>query len=343
MTVTVEMDEATIDPGQLQCPAPGSGENGGLANSTTLTHNGETTGDDVCATLPLIDVTKTVSAGPTPNGDGTWTITYDLVASNTGAATGTYDIADQLHYGEGILVGSASILTAPAGVTVNSGWTGQGADGAPENVVASGIALGAGASHTYKVQVVVSLDQAVVTPETLQCPAPGSGENGGLANSTTLTHNGTVAQDDACASLPLIDVTKTVSAGPTPNGDGIALGAGASHTYKVQVVVSLDQAVVTPETLQCPAPGSGENGGLANSTTLTHNGTVAQDDACASLPLIDVTKTVSAGPTPNGDGTWTVTYDVVATNTGAAQGTYDVSDRMTADGDLEVRSGAVTT
>jgi hypothetical protein len=172
--------------------------------------------DEVCASLPLIGIDKTISAGPTPNGDGTWTITYDLVATNTGQAAGDYDLVDRLHYGEGIVVESATVATAPDGVEPNADWTGQGESGAEENVVAASVTLDAGATHTYQVQVAVSLDAATVTPDTLQCPEPGSGETGGLANAGELTHNGETQDEDVCATLPLIDITKSLSGAVTP-------------------------------------------------------------------------------------------------------------------------------
>ncbi len=123
---------------------------------------------------------------------------------------------DQLLYGEGIVVESASVATAPEGVETNAGWTGQGAAGSQENVVATAATLEAGATHTYQVQVVVSLDAATVTPDTLACPEPGSGETGGLANAGALTHNGETQDDDVCATLPLIDITKSLAGAVTP-------------------------------------------------------------------------------------------------------------------------------
>ncbi|WP_277515198.1 DUF7507 domain-containing protein [Cellulosimicrobium cellulans] len=410
--VTVQMDEATIDPVDLQCPPPGSGENGGLANSTSLDHNGIVAEDEVCASLPLIEVDKSISAGPTPNGDGTWTITYDLVATNTGQAAGDYDVVDRLQYGDGVVVESAAITSAPDGVEPEAGWTGRGAAGSADNLVASGVTLEAGATHTYQVQVVVSLDREVVTPETLQCPEPGSGESGGLANSTELTHNGETQGDDVCATLPLIDVTKTVSAGPTPNGDGtwtvtydvvatnsgqadgvydvtdrmtadgditvvsgsvvatpegvesnaswtglgadgapenviatgVNLPAGESHTYQVQVVISLAEGSEgAPAVTDCAAPGTGEDGGLSNSAGIDHNGIPDSDEACVTISAITVDKTISAGPTPNGDGTWTIVYDIVAENVGGATGEYDVFDRLHYGEGIEILDAAVVT
>ncbi|WP_309068185.1 hypothetical protein, partial [Microbacterium sp.] len=206
--VVVSMDEDTIDPSVLQCPPPGLGLSGGLANGTLLDHNGIEVVDATCPTLPLIDVDKSISDGPTGNGDGTWTITYDLVATNSGAAEGLYDIADELQFGEGIVIESAEVSTTPEGVTANADWNGRG-----ENNIATDVALEAAGTHTYKVQAVVSLDLDSVTPDSLGCTPGGAG---GLANTVELTHNGETRSDDDCAPLPLIDVTKSLSGAVVP-------------------------------------------------------------------------------------------------------------------------------
>ena len=39
-------------------------------------------------------------------------------------------------------------------------WTGLGAEGAPENVIATGVMLPAGGTHTYQVEVVIGIDPA---------------------------------------------------------------------------------------------------------------------------------------------------------------------------------------
>lgn len=381
------------------CSAEPGASPGGLSNAATVEHNDLTDDATACVAIAYIVVDKSISAGPTPNGDGTWTIVYDVVAENVGGESGEYDVFDRLHYGDGIEIVDAAVTAAPDGVETNAGWTGLGAENAaPENLVASGVELAAGASHTYQVEVTVQMDEATIDPADLQCPPPGSGANGGLANSASLDHNGIVAEDGVCASLPLIGIEKSISAGPTGNGDGTwtitydlvatntgqtagdydlvdqllygegivvesaavatapegvepnagwtgqgeagseenvvataaTLEAGATHTYQVQVVVSLDAATVTPDTLACPEPGSGETGGLANAGTLTHNGETQDDDVCATLPLLDITKSLSGAVTPveGEDGVYDVVYEVTVTNRGPGAGVYDLDDTL---------------
>src|SRR5690606_11264964 len=133
-----------------------------------------------------------------------------------GEAAGDYDLNDRLRYGAGIDVQSAVVVAAPEGVTTNADWTGQGAEGVDENMITTGVTLEAGASHVYRVEVIASMDRASVTPGDLECPAPGSGDEGGFANTAGLTHNGEDQDAEACVSPPLIEITKSLSGAVTP-------------------------------------------------------------------------------------------------------------------------------
>src|SRR5699024_3619100 len=140
---------------------------------------------------------KGIIWGPNANGDGTWTIGYELVVTNSGDAPGTYDLSDRLQYGEGLDIEESTVITVPGGVPMPDSWTGRGPEGSPENVIATGVELPADSSHGYLLDVVVSMHEALITPSDLECPPPGSGDAGGLANTATLEHNG-IDSDDAC-------------------------------------------------------------------------------------------------------------------------------------------------
>ncbi|KRD40615.1 hypothetical protein ASE27_19540 [Oerskovia sp. Root918] len=234
------------------CPAEGSNANQGFNNTSEMTGpDGEVEQDQACAPIPSIDITKTVSGGPTPNGDGTWTVTYDIVATNTGAGAGTYELTDRMTADGDLEVRSGAVTTTPEGVTASPSWTGLGADTLPS-----------GAEHTYQVEVVLALA-------------------------------------DGTQGAP----------------------------------------VITP----CSAEPGGSQGGLSNAAAIDHNSLTDSAEACVTVASITVDKTISAGPTPNGDGTWTITYDLVATNIGAAAGDYDLSDQLHYGEGIEITSAAVTT
>ncbi|TDE02561.1 SdrD B-like domain-containing protein [Jiangella asiatica] len=183
------------------CPGEGTDPHADTAfnNVSTLTDEaGLEDEDEACAEPPSIDIDKTVSSEPTANDDGTWTITYDLVATNSGQGDGVYTVIDQLRYGEGFDVEDSQVITTPEDVTPLDTWTGQGPEGDPVNVIAEDVPLAAGGVHTYQVQVIFTLDEDAMTEESMQCPESGSGENGALANSTGIEHNDLTDEDEAC-------------------------------------------------------------------------------------------------------------------------------------------------
>lgn len=407
---TIDLDQVTSE--NSDCTLT-DGESGtGLLNSSSIEVDEQSSTDLACPSIPLISVSKTVSDGPVANGDGTWTVTYDVVASNTGGADGEYTATDMMTADGDLVVVSGTIVSAPDGVTVSEDWTGLGTGQSDaENVIAADVVLPAGETHTYQVEVVVSVDAAAGVPVLTDCADLGEDGPGGLSNTAEVEHNDLTDDAEACVMIAYITVDKTVSSGPTPNGDGtwtvvydivaeniggaageyeltdrlhfgegivvesadvvttpdgvadpagwtgqgadfaaaenqvatgVLLDAGGEHTYQVQVVVSLDKATVTPDTLTCPEPGSGDSGGLANSTELTHNGEVLGDDVCPTLPLIDITKEVVGDPVAGEDGTWTVTYEITVANDGAAQGVYTLTDRLRFGDGITVDEATVT-
>lgn len=407
---TVDLDEVNFE--NSDCTLA-DGESGtGLLNSSSIEVDEQTSTDQACPSIPLIGVSKTVSDGPVANGDGTWTVTYDVVATNTGEADGVYTATDMMTADGDLVVESGMIASAPDGVTVSEDWTGLGTEqDDAENVIAADVVLPAGGTHTYQVEVVVSVDDADGVPILADCAELGEDGPGGLSNIAEVEHNEITDDAEACVMVAFITVDKTVSSGPTPNGDGtwtvlydivaeniaeaageydltdrllfgegvvvesadvvttpdgvadpagwtgqgtdltapenqvatgVTLDAGGEHTYQVEVVVSLDRAAVTADTLTCPEPGSGGSGGLANSTELTHNSAVQDDDACATLPLIDITKELVGDPVAGEDGTWTVTYEITAVNDGAAEGVYTLTDRLRFGAGITVDEATVT-
>ncbi|WP_434447147.1 hypothetical protein [Lentzea sp. E54] len=194
----------------LTCDPAGNLPSGLLA-TTTATATGVHVAH-ACAALPTAGITKVVSPGsPVANGDGSYTIGYDVTITNTGSTEGTYDLTDELRFGAGIFA-SGGQITGP--VPVNPGW-----DGTTNTTVATGVGIPAGATHTWR-----GTGRAAVAPGTspsgLICAADGTSP-GGLLNVASTTMNGVTTQSHACAGLPLLTIAKTVSSGsPVANGDG---------------------------------------------------------------------------------------------------------------------------
>lgn len=406
----LQLDGVGGDDDPTACGAEGSSESRAFTNTSTLTKvDGTTEEDAACAALPSIDIVKAVAAGPTPEGDGTWSIDYLLTVTNSGAGAGEYDLVDGMTPTGSLEVIERELTDAPEGVTTNDGWTGLGAAGSAENVIATGVELGAGQTHTYRIRVLIGVDTSEGVPVVSACGTETPEGSSGLSNTAQVGHNGLTDDDEACVSVAAFTIDKSIASGPTPNGDGtwtivydlvvenvggdtgdydlddrlrygegidvrdsrivsapegvtpaaswtglgepgaeanriassVTLAAGGIHTYRVEVTVELDEAEVSAESLACAPAGSGADGGLANSASVTHNGIVAEDEDCAGLPWLLLDKEIAEGPVANGDGTWTLSYDLTVTNAGSASGDYDLDDRLRYGDGIEIVSAAV--
>ncbi len=159
--------------------------------------DGDPTNNDVPTSvsfveMPEITATKTVTAGPVDNGDGTWTVTYDMTIANTGdvdltAVSATDDLAAVFGSGATITVDSVS-ATAPG--TANPAFDGVGD---VELLTATDLAVGESSTITLTI---------TVTPE-----AAGS-----FANKVTVT-------GDDPSGDPVTDVSQDGTDGD-PDADG---------------------------------------------------------------------------------------------------------------------------
>ena len=151
------------------------------------------------------------------NGDGTYTVTYDLNVTRYGL-DGTYDLTDNLRLGTGVSVVSEDIVnTAPGGIATNPAWNGI-ADQAV--LAASPQPIVGGDTHTYRATVVVAIDEEGATFEGTDCESGSAPGGGGVTNTATLAFDGYEVTDDECREYPAVVHTKTVASGPTPIAEG---------------------------------------------------------------------------------------------------------------------------
>ncbi|MEE6274421.1 LPXTG cell wall anchor domain-containing protein, partial [Georgenia sp. MJ206] len=150
---------------------------------------------------PELDLAKTATAA-SQNADGSWTVTYEVVVSNTSSIGGAYDLSDTLEYGEGITPTSAT--WALQGTDVAGTWD-LGAGVTTE--LADGRLIAAEATHTYLVTVEATVAAGVVGTDPGQCSDDDGVENGGFLNAATLTAYGEDITDRDCVepSLPELD------------------------------------------------------------------------------------------------------------------------------------------
>ncbi|MFD4958548.1 hypothetical protein [Microbacterium sp. NPDC058389] len=167
----------------------------------------------VNAFLAPLEIAKAVTSGPTKSADGTVAISYEITVTNPGALADTYDLDDELRFGDGVAVVTAAVTSAD-GVPVNAGW-----DGVSDTVVATAVTIDPGITHTFEVSATARV-ATTVTAEQADCTTTSDAEGTGLLNAATVTFTGGDASATACAPAPLPPVPPLPPLPPT----GMTLG-----------------------------------------------------------------------------------------------------------------------
>jgi hypothetical protein len=204
--ITVPASNCTLEPTELGT---------GLTNTATVTTNGEPVRDDACVSVPVTRISKELT-DVTPNGDGTYTLTYLLTVERYGLA-GVYDLHDDLMLGDPVtVVGSPTVVNdTPGSVPINPTF-----DGDTDTLIAGNVPISAGAEHTYTLTVVADVDPSQVTSANADCTL-AAGETGtGAMNQASVEIDNTTFSDTECQPFPAIAVDKTVTSGPTAFGFG---------------------------------------------------------------------------------------------------------------------------
>jgi hypothetical protein len=240
---------ASLAAASSDCTLAGAETGTGLQNGATASQNGTASSPAVaCAPLPSIEIAKTVASGPIANANGTWTISYNLAVTNSGAGAGTYALADALKFGTGITVVSAAVTTSPVGAALATpAW-----NGSTNTTVVAARALAAGLTETYVATVVASAPGGV-SPAAADCSL-GAGETGtGLSNDATTTANGAPSStSSACAP-----VTNTINA--VDDSFGKITGGGTTPSVLGNDTLNGAPATIASVTL---TPGTSPNPGL---------------------------------------------------------------------------------
>ncbi|MBA6418079.1 DUF11 domain-containing protein, partial [Colwellia sp. 6M3] len=167
------------------------------------TNNGNAADDDATpvtfAEAPAIGVAKTVSAGPTNNGDGTHTLTYSMVVKNTGdISLSNVQVVDDLTT---TFSGATFVVDAKSTggtLTINNAFNGDG----DKNLLAANQNLAVGESETISLTVTVT-PGTNLGPYNNSATAGATSPSGATVNDTSdngtdpETNNGNAADDDA--------------------------------------------------------------------------------------------------------------------------------------------------
>lgn len=248
------------------------------------------------------------------NGDGTSTVTYDLVVTRAGV-DGIYRLSDELHYGEGTTVLDTEVVnTDPGTITTNAAW-----DGADDPVVVESELIAAGASHTYRATVLVEVDPTETTPASSDCDLSGGESGTGFLNQATLEVDQETFEGEACEDFPAVTHTKDLTSGPTPLGGGqyevgytltVTNNGTGEGTYDLDDTLEYGEAVTVIETSPI----------TAEPDTITPN---AAWDGLADVVVVD--DEPIAGAVPDAPEVHTYTLTVVVSVDGGTL-TFDNSD-----------------
>ena len=178
-------------------------------------------GEDVICTFtntlrPLINLAKTVNGAATLEANGTYTVGYTILATNTGGP-GAYDLVDAFSPGAGITLNSATAVYVAGTENAQTG-----ALGAYPNFV-TGEGLEAGLNESWTVTANFTVDPATLDPASNKCdpatPAINTGFYNAVSGSSTDTD---LTDNETCTGLmdPIINLAKTVNGPAALQGDG---------------------------------------------------------------------------------------------------------------------------
>lgn len=178
---------------QLACP-PGEDGVGGFLNSATVTFPGGSDTAQDCSEPSLPSIVKDfVSSTQSDTDASRWTVVY-LVRVTGGDHDTFYDLSDVPSFAEGVDVVSGSAQrtdTVPVGEAVEL------APGSGK--IATGVALAAGAEHTYRVAWLVDIPRPVADEVATCGQTPSEGH--GFFNEAVLSVGGVDINDDACGDI----------------------------------------------------------------------------------------------------------------------------------------------
>ncbi|WP_157640885.1 DUF7507 domain-containing protein [Longispora albida] len=215
LAVRYTLDTAKLTAASGDCRKDAEETGTGTLNEATLTINGQKTEGQACAEVSTVLIEKKV-ASVTANPDGTSTAEYDLVVRNPGSASKTYEASDQLRYGAGITISSASVASTPAGVAFNKNW-----NGIADTALSPAQSIAAGGTHTYRLKIVAKLP-ATLDPKAGDCTLD-SGEIGtGLLNEGSILVDGKTSRAQACQETAAITLDKKAGeVKPVPGYPGL--------------------------------------------------------------------------------------------------------------------------
>ena len=240
VTATVDTDDDLADPAAL-----GTTTNTVSAVSSEVTTPETATADVALTESPALDVVKTLTDGPTNQGDGTYVLEYTVDVTNTGDVVledvqVTDGLSDPAIFGSALSNASAAIASGPC--DLNNTFTGF----APDHLILDGDdSLAVGESCSIVLTVTVTVDDDDPSAASIDTDYTNTANGSGTSPSGT-TATGSDTATSQFTEDPAIEIVKTITSGPTNNADGTY-----DLTYELTVTnagnVELDDVQVTDD------------------------------------------------------------------------------------------------
>jgi len=179
----------------------------GMSNKACAMDPSDTNTGNNCGTTPtqpFISHVKTIASGPTATATpNQFSVVYNIVATNNGAASGTYDLSDSLNLSAALTVNSIAVSkTTNGGASTTVAGPFSTVNDTPLTL-ATGQALAAAAVDTYVMTVVYTEDFSKATTANNSCTnTTTTGAGNGLLNVASLTTSGTTTPMFTCKVLP---------------------------------------------------------------------------------------------------------------------------------------------
>ena len=226
---------------------------------------------------PVVTLGKSISAGPTRNANGGWTIEYTVTVANSGDGPAEYSLNDTFGFGAGVTVTNVAVTTSPVGLAFSASNSG---------VTTTGTQLDAGATHVYTITVDATI--AVDAQTNGDCT-----NGGGFANTAAVTTNHAVPNASVCAPFSTLTLLKTVvndNGGTLVSGDVTLTAAGTATitgTSPVASAIPAGQYALS----ESPVPGYSTNGFDCGANVNVAAGanvvcTIVNNDIAPTLTLI---------------------------------------------------------
>ena len=285
-----------------------------------------------------VAIAKAVLAGPVPNADGSFDVTFRLVVSNLSLEPLSNVIVSDVLQGASPLFGTftASRPTVSGTYTVTAAPSGScgglnaGFDGAGTSTTAAGFTLGAGSN--------CAIDLALrVLPTNPLPPVLAGGES--YRNQAEVTAEGTLSGQTSMTNPQLADLSDD-GANPDANGNGLGNEAGENDPTPVAIGLTASISLIKSVT---GITDSNTNGLTDAGDTVTFGFTVTNTGptALGNVTITDPLVAVAGGPVTlavgaSDTGTFTASYVLTQADVDAGY----VQNSATANGDAVTSGGA---